>query len=80
MQTEELVDIDESLENTVKHYRTTHMECAQKILPGTILESNCGHLYRTGGGKVPVADRAYRCHECFRKTGLRLCPVCNTWS
>lgn len=73
----ELTDIEQSLENDIAHFRTTHRECVPKILPGTILESNCGELYRTNGSRVHPIDRAYRCYDCYRKSGLRLCPVCN---
>lgn len=72
----ELTDIEEYLENDVEHFRTVHRECAPAILPGSMIESNCGHIYRVNGQSVHPIDRAYRCYSCYRKSGMKLCPVC----
>ena len=67
---EELLDNDER-----RHFRTACYGCASRIPAGSIIQSNCGELFRTRGGKVSPVDSS-RCVPCKRNAGMRPCPVC----
>lgn len=72
----EKLDIEELLENDIAHYRTVHPKCVPAVQPGSVIQANCGELYRTTGQKLPLNERGWRCPDCTKNAGLRPCPVC----
>lgn len=74
-QTVEVLDIEDSLANQEKHFRSAHRICAASLSPGMIVESNCGSLYRIQG-RTSVSVDQERCTPCYRSSGMKSCPVC----
>lgn len=72
----EEVDLEELLDNDVAHFRTVHPQCTKAVHPGSVIQANCGELYRTKGKKLPASERGWRCSDCVKCAGLRPCPVC----
>lgn len=71
---EEQVDLEQFLANDeTRHFRSTHRACVPSLIPGMILESNCGVLFRIRGVTL---ERIDRCGDCVRNELWRSCPVC----
>ena len=67
-------DIESMLDNDIKHFRSTHIMCMGRVQPGSIIEANCGQLYRTTG---QVAHNTMeRCKDCKSLAGKLPCLVC----
>ena len=72
------VDLEEQLNNEERHFRSAHPLCASKIIAGSILEANCGTLYRTSAQKIPLMD-VDRCNGCKKQRNTLPCPVCESF-
>lgn len=71
------IDVEDELANNRRHFRTAHEGCAAQVKPGTIVEGNCGKLYRvSGGGRLALHTPGDACDECAASRGLRPCPWC----
>lgn len=70
-------DIDEFLDNDESlHFRNVHHWCTKEWLPGgSILEANCGQLYRSKGVIRLIAFEK-ECLSCLSLSGTKPCPVC----
>ncbi|MCA1799705.1 MAG: hypothetical protein LC650_00090 [Actinobacteria bacterium] len=69
-------DIESMLENDIRHFRSIHHSCMGKVRVGSIIEANCGQLYRTSGGILGMQDRRERCTDCNLHAGKLPCLVC----
>ena len=71
----EVFDIEDDLENTEGHFRSCHYHCAiQGVAPGTIIEANCGKLYRTSGRVMRILTS--KCGDCIKGIGTKPCLIC----
>lgn len=67
-------DIESMLDNDIKHFRSMHIMCMGRIRPGSIVEANCGQLYRTTG-KI-AHNTMERCEDCQSLAGKLPCATC----
>ena len=70
------IDIEALLENIGAHFRSAHIECIKRVIPGQIIEANCGVLYRCKGRRLPLFHD--RCQECFKRLWALPCPFCGS--
>lgn len=70
------IDIEDELDNKDGHFRSCHGRCISPgmITPGTIIEANCGVLYRSEGRLMRIIES--HCEECINNIGKKECLIC----